>query len=158
MTSDAAVVLGTAIWGKYDPGPLLQTRLDTAIGLFNSDRTRKIVVTGGTRRYDAFESQVSAWYLLQRGIPQSEIIAERGTFCTCEQAEYIKRVLVDSLGMKNIVVITDSWHLPRAMMMCKWEGQEAYGEASRTKLDLKEEIYNRLRESAGIQVFLLFGA
>ncbi len=158
LNSDAAVVLGASVWGKHKPSPILRGRLEAAINLFNARQTKKIVVTGGTKRFDTIESEVQAWYLKERGIPDSVIIAEHNTFCTCEQAEYIKRVLIDSLGMKNIVVVTDDWHLPRALLMCRWEGAGVFGIASGYRMFLSNEIYSRLRESAAIQVFLLFGA
>jgi len=161
MKSDAAVVLGASVWGKYKPSPILRGRLETAINIFNSGQAKKIIVTGGTKRFDTIESEVQAWYLRQRGIPDSSIVAEHNTFCTSEQAEYIKDVLVDSLGMKNIVVVTDNWHLPRVLLMCSWEGVTQagiYGAASSYRLFAANEFYSRLRESAAIQVFLLFGA
>lgn len=158
LSNDAAVVLGASVWGKHKPSPILRTRLDKAVNIFNSGHAKEIVVTGGTKRFDTIESEVQAWYLRQNGIPDSNIISEHVTFCTSEQVEYIKRVLIDSLGMKNIVIVTDNWHLPRALLMCKWEGAKVYGTASDYRMLFTNEIYSRVRESAAIQVFLLFGA
>ncbi len=156
--SDAAVVLGASVWGKHKPSPILRGRLEEAIVIFKSGRATRIVATGGTKRFDTIESEVQAWYLRESGIPDSAIITEHGTFCTCEQADYIKRVLLDSLGMRNIVIVTDAWHLPRALLMCRWEGAEVYGAASGYRMFYAKEIYSRFRESAAIQVFILFGA
>ena len=156
--SDAAVVLGASVWGRYEPSPTLKARLDTAICIFKSGGAKKIVVTGGTRRFGTFESHVQASYLKGKGVPDSDVIVERGTFSTSEQAEYIKRIVVDSLGMRNVIVVTDNWHLPRAIMMCRWEGLTVHGKASRHRSPLSDEVFSRFRESAGIQVFVLFGA
>ncbi len=156
--NEAAVVLGASVWGKHKPSPILRARLDKAVNIYNSGRAKKIVVTGGTRRFDTIESEVQAWYLRQNGIPDSNIISEHITFCTSEQAEYIKRFIIDSLGMKNIVIVTDDWHLPRALLMCRWEGAKVYGTASDYRMLFTSEIYSRIRESAAIQVYLLFGA
>jgi vancomycin permeability regulator SanA len=158
LNSDAVVVLGASVWGKHKPSPVLRGRLDAAIKIFDAGRVKKIVATGGTKRFDTIESEVQAWYLRQNGIPDSAIITEHNTFCTCEQAEYIKKILIDSLGMKNIVVVTDSWHLPRALLMCRWENAKVYGSQSNYRMDFAKGIYSRLRESAATQVFILFGA
>lgn len=158
LNSDAVVVLGASVWGKHTPSPVLRGRLEKAISIFKSGAAKKIVATGGTKRFDTIESEVQAWYLKESGVPDSAIITEHETFCTCEQAEYIKRVLIDSLHKKNIVIVTDNWHLPRALLMCRWEGTKVYGVASVHRLLFAKEIYSRLRESAAIQVFILFGA
>ncbi len=156
--SDAVVVLGASVWGKHKPSPILRGRLEAAISLFESGHTRRIVATGGTRRFDTVESEVEAWYLRQRGIPDSALIVEHDTFCTSQQVAYIKRVLIDSLGMKNIVVVTDDWHLPRALLMCRLKRAIVQGTTSGYRMYRSSELYSRLRESGAIQAFLLFGA
>jgi vancomycin permeability regulator SanA len=156
--SDAVVVLGASVWGKHTPSPILRGRLEEAVSIFNSGHAKKIVVTGGTKRFDTVESEVQAWYLRQRGVPDSSIISDRSTYSTCEQTEYVKRVLIDSLSMKNIVIVTDNWHLPRVLLMCRLEGAKVYGAASSYRMFFAKEIYSRLRESAALQAFILFGA
>ena len=155
---DAAVVLGASVWGKHKPSPVLRGRLDEAIEIFKSGRVKKIVVTGGTKRFGTVESEVQAWYLAENGISGSDIIAEHNTFCTSEQAIFVKRVLMDLLDMKKLVIVTDDWHLPRALLMCRWDGAKVVGTASAYKMLIPNELYSRVRESAAIQVFLLFGA
>ncbi|MFZ1080803.1 MAG: YdcF family protein [Candidatus Kryptoniota bacterium] len=156
--ADAAVVLGASVWGKHKPSPILRGRLDEAIDIFKSGRAKKIVVTGGTKRFGTVESEVQAWYLKENGVPDSDIMAEQNTFCTSEQAIFIERVLMDSLDMKNLVIVTDDWHLPRALLMCRWEGAKVMGIASDYKMLLPNELYFRARESAAILAFLLFGS
>lgn len=155
---DAAVVLGASVWGKHRPSPLLQGRLDEAMKIFKSGLTKKMVTTGGTVRFGTVESEVQAWYLQENGIPDSSLIMERETFCTSEQAVFIKSVLMDSLGMKKIVVVSDRWHLPRALLMCRFEDADVTGAASNYRLPVLSELYFRVRESAALQAYLLFGA
>ncbi len=158
IKSDAAVVLGAGIWGKYKPSPVFCGRLNEAADLYKSGNVKKIVVTGGTREFDTFASKAGAWYLKQQGIPDSAIITEHNTFCTCQQAVYIKHVLADSLKFKNIVVVSDKWHLPRALLMCNRGDIKVFGMASNYKMSTVKTIYYRIRESAAIQVYILFGA
>jgi len=151
-TFDAAVVLGTTVFGKHDPSPMLKGRLDAALNLFDEGRVRKIVATG------AGQASVESWYLMQNGVPDSSIISESSTYCTCEQANFIKAKLIDSLDMKNIAIATDPWHLPRALMMCHWQNIDAKGIPSKYRLPLFSSLYLRMREAAALQVYVLFGA
>jgi len=159
--ADAAVVLGASVWGKHTPSPILDGRLEKTIAIFKSGQVEKVVVTGGTKRFGTVESEVQAWYLMENGVPGSDIIVDQSTFCTSEQAIFVKRILIDSLGLKKIVIVTDSWHLPRALLMCRWQGipdSKIAGLASDYKMSMSKELFFRVRESVAIQAFLLFGA
>ncbi len=156
--ADAAVVLGGAVWGPHTPSPDLKGRLDAAAELYKKGEVKKIAVTGGTRRFKTFESEIGAWYLCSRGIPASKILTEHSTLNTSEQILYVKDVLMDSLKMRNIVIVSDAWHLPRAMLMSKWENIKVKSYASRYKMSAQAELFWRMRESAGLQIYMLFGA
>jgi vancomycin permeability regulator SanA len=156
--ADAAVVLGGGVWGPHTPSPDLRGRLDAAALLYAKRETKKIAVTGGTRRFNTFESEIGAWYLRHIGIPAADILAEHKTLNTAEQILYVKEVLMDSLKMKRIVIVSDKWHLPRALLMCKWEHIRAKGYASDYKMSMQAELYWRTREAAGLQIYMLFGA
>lgn len=155
---DAVVVLGASVWGKHRPSPLLCGRLDEAIKIFKSGLARKIIATGGTIRFGTVESEVQAWYLRENGVPDSSMITEHNTLCTSEQAAFVKSVLIDSLRMKRIVIVSDKWHLPRALLMCRWEDANVQGAASDYRLPILNELYFRMRESAALQAYFLFGA
>ncbi|MCL5267805.1 MAG: YdcF family protein [Bacteroidetes bacterium] len=155
---DAAVVLGASVWGKDKPSPLLRGRLNTAMKLFKSGIAKKIVVTGGTKRFGTIESEVEASYLRENGVKDSHIIRDRRSLSTPEQVDFVKNVLIDSLKMKKIVIVTDRWHLPRVLLMCRWQNARVKGMASDYRMFLPSDIYYRMRESAALQVYLLFGA
>lgn len=154
---DAAVVLGASVWGRYKPSPLLRGRLDAAIRLFRRGLAGKIVVTGGTRRFGTTESEVEASYLRENGVGRSDIISDNRSLSTPEQVDFVKSVLLDSLRMKKIVIVSDGWHLPRVLLMCRWQGARVQGMASNYKMLLAGQVYYRLRESAALQVYLFFG-
>ncbi len=156
--ADAAVVLGGGVWGPHTPSPDLRRRLDAAARLYEKHETKMIAVTGGTRRFNTYESEIGGWYLRRKGIPASDIITEHKTLNTAEQVLYVKDVLMDSLKMKNVVIVSDNWHLPRALLMCKWEHIRAKGYASDYRMSMQSELFWRTREAAGIQIYMLFGA
>ncbi len=150
--AEAAVILGEAVYGKHNPSPILRGRLNEALRIFKAGEVKKLVTTG------AGQAGVEAWYLHSKGVPDSDIVSEDGTHCTCEQANFIRTVLVDSLDMRRIIVVTNTWHLPRALLMCHWQGVNARGVASRHSLPLATNLFYRFREAGALQVYILFGA
>ena len=155
---DVAVVLGSSVIGPHTPSPDLKERLDAAAELYEKGEVKKIAVTGGTRRFGTYESEIGARYLRSIGIPASSIITEDKTENTSDQLIYAKRFLIGRLKMKKIVIVSDGWHLPRALLMCKWSNVKAIGFASRYRMSFQAELFNRFRESAGLQAYMLFGA
>lgn len=156
-SADAIVVLGASVWGPDKPSPLLQGRLDRAIEAAAETAHAKIIVTGGTPRFGTVESEVEASYLKSRGVKDDDIIRDKLTLRTSDQARFIKDVLVDSLKLRRIAVVSDGWHLPRALLMCRWRGVDAIGLASKYRLPLFGELYYRLRESVALQLFIFTG-
>ncbi len=156
--ADVAVVLGCGLWGPHTPSPDLKARLDAAAELYRNGEAKKIAVTGGLTGFHTYESAVGARYLESIGIPESDIITEDKTENTIEQVLYVKRYLMGKLKMKHVVIVSDGWHLPRALLMCEWSDVRATGYASYCKMPLEREMFWRLRESAGLQAYMLFGA
>lgn len=156
--ADVAVVLGGGVLGPHTPSPDVKGRLDAAAELYRRGETRKIAVTGGTRRFHTYESEICAWYLHSIGIPDSAIITEDKTQNTIQQVVYVKEYLTQKLKMRNVVIVSDDWHLPRALLMCRWLNVKAKGYASRYRMSAQSELFWRLRESAGLQAYMLFGA
>ncbi len=150
---EAAVVLGARAAGPHTPGSVLKDRLNAALKMFKKGLVQKIVVTG------AVQAKTEAWYLAHNGVPDSAVIMERSpTYCTSEQANFIRKVLIDSLGIKRIAVVTSIWHMPRALLMCHWQGVEAEGIPAYSRLPWRTAIHARIHESAALQVYVLFGS
>lgn len=156
--ADVAVVLGGSVRGPHKPSPDLRARLNAAARLYRKGEVKRIAVTGGTKRFHTYESKIGAWYLHNIGIPDSVIITENKTQNTIEQILYIKKYLIRKLKMKSVVVVSDNWHLPRALLMCEWSNVRAKGYGSHYAMPITAELFWRLRESAGLQAYMLFGA
>ncbi|MGC8595239.1 MAG: YdcF family protein [Candidatus Kryptoniota bacterium] len=157
LSADAVVVLGASVWGPDKPSPLLQGRLDRALEAEAKTAHAKIIVTGGTPRFGTVESEVEALYLRSKGIRDSDIIRDNVSLRTSDQARFIKDVIVDSLKLHKIVIVSDRWHLPRALLMCRWRGVDAEGLSSKYNLPLTGEFYYRLREAVALQLFIFTG-
>lgn len=119
---DVTMVLGAGVHGDR-PSDLLARRLDVALALYRAGKTRVILVSGdgGGNRYD--ETRVMRRYLADRGIPQHRIVTDESGFSTWESCIRAKRVY----GIDRVIVVTQSFHLRRALGLCRAAGISAYG-------------------------------
>ncbi len=130
-TADAVVVLGAA---QYDgrPSPLLESRLQHALDLFNEKRVMFIAVTGGKRPGDRFtEAAASQRWLTNRGVPESLIIREDTGRTTWESLYNLARVL-SSRDIWMVLVSTDRWHMQRSVLTLREFGVHAEPSATST--------------------------
>ncbi len=120
--SQAAVVLGASLIQRA-PSPVLADRLDTALELYLKKSVKKLVLTGDNRNIDYNEPMAMKRYLLVKGVPEEDLIldyAGRRTYDSCYRAREI-------FGLKSIVLVTQEFHLPRALYLCNKLGLQAFG-------------------------------
>lgn len=119
---DVTMVLGAGVYGDR-PSDLLARRLDVGIALFHSGRTKVLLVSGdgGGNRYD--ETGVMRRYLTERGVPDRRIVTDASGFSTWESCIRAKRVY----KIDDMIVVTQSFHLRRALALCRAAGVDAYG-------------------------------
>jgi SanA protein len=118
-----AIVYGAAIYGNGRLSDILRDRMETAITLYESGRVQKILVSGDNRAADYDEPGAMMAYAIQRGVPQEDIqpdYAGLRTYDTCYRAKHIFQV-------ESAVLITQEFHLPRALFTCNALGIEAIG-------------------------------
>lgn len=150
------IVLGGGIEDNK-PMPLLRDRLDAAAALLDSGRIRKVIVSGDNRvsRYD--EPSVMKNYLIQeRSIDPGRIqpdYAGRSTYETCERARKV-------FDLKQVLLISEGTHLPRAIYLCRSFGLEAYGYGSDGQSSAGLQVGQRWREvlartKATINIYLI---
>ena len=119
---DCILVLGAAVWGDK-PSPMLEDRLNTAIELYNQGVSNKIIVSGdhGQDNYD--EVNTMKKYLIDKGIPSEDIFMDHAGFSTFESVYRAKEIF----GVKNMVIVTQKYHLYRAVYISKNLGIKTYG-------------------------------
>jgi uncharacterized SAM-binding protein YcdF (DUF218 family) len=103
-------------------------RFIQVLKLYKQGHIRKIIVSGGNamKPNSAFrEADYLATNLLSMGVPAADILRDRDARNTVENARYTHRIM-DSLGIRSaVVVITSSWHMPRAIKIIEAEGLAA---------------------------------
>ncbi len=118
--NNVAVVLGAAVWPKNRPSPSLKGRLNKAFELYEEGVVNKIQLTGGNAPGEMTEAQVGYNYLIDRGVLPRDLMLEEKTSSTSEQISFIRTNLMDSNNQYNIFVVSDAFHLPRVLEICKF--------------------------------------
>ena len=123
---DAVVVLGAGIRGDRVMVPL-KLRLDKAIEYHEKNPEALIVVTGGQGFQETVtEAYAMEKYLLERGVDPAVIRKEELATSTNENMRFSRDILTDEFGGNDyeIVVITNNFHIYRAVSIAKTEGFE----------------------------------
>lgn len=137
---DCILVLGAGIWGDK-PSPMLQDRLDTAIKLYKDGVSNKIIMSGdhGTKEYD--EVNIMKQYAIDAGIPSNDIFMDHAGFSTYESI-YRAR---DIFKVKNMVIVTQEYHLYRALFIANKLEIKSYGVNSDPR-EYAGQLYREARE------------
>jgi SanA protein len=122
-SEQVAIVYGAAVYRNGRLSGVLRDRMETAIALYESGRVQKILVSGDNSDPSYNEPGAMMAYAVRRGIPEVDIqpdYAGLRTYDTCYRAKYIFQV-------ESAVLITQDFHLPRALFICNTLGIEAVG-------------------------------
>jgi SanA protein len=138
-----AIVFGAGLYRDGTPTPVLKDRIDAAAGLYFAGKVEKILMSGDNRYANYNEPGAMQAYAISLGVPQSDIVldyAGRRTYDTCYRALKI-------FDVREAVVVTQSFHLPRALYTCNALGMEAIGVAADIReYKLSSLAYWNLRE------------
>ncbi|MCC6865112.1 MAG: YdcF family protein [Ignavibacteria bacterium] len=156
-TVDAGTVLGAAVWGGNRPSPVLRERINKGYELYNTNIIRNIILTGGGAPGEMTEAEVSKKELLKKGVPERNIFIENKSNSTLEQIQYLNNNLYKKNNWKEIVIISDNFHLLRTKQICKFFGINSYMVASDTPLSTESTFNFCIKESFAVILFWLFG-
>lgn len=150
------VVLGAAVWPGNQPSPSLASRTAKAARLYNEGLLSKIQLTGGHAPGEMSESEVAYNFLKNRYIDTTNIWIEKKTSSTIEQIRFIKKDLIEAKNIKNILIISDGYHLRRVNEICDFYKIRVKVAPSDLKLSFDNNIYYKLRESIALLIFWFF--
>lgn len=155
-SKSVGVVLGAAVWSNNKPSPSLESRVNKAVELYNKGLINKILLTGGNAPGEISEARAAYNYLLTKNIDTTDIWIEEKTASTTEQVNFIREELIQKKHLRNIIVVSDAYHLARVQEICKFYNIKVNVAASDFTLSLKDRIYNNFRESIALTTFWLF--
>jgi len=123
---DVIIVLGAAVWPGGQPSPALQRRVLHAVALMRRGVAAHLLVTGGTGRYPPAEARVMQRLALAHGVPGRRILLEEQATSTLESALRCRGIL-QQRGWSRVLVVTDRYHLARALLAFRGCGIRAVG-------------------------------
>ena len=118
-----AIVFGAGIRRDGSPTAVLQDRVATAANLYFQGKVQKILMSGDNRYTNYNEPASMQAYAIKLGVPEKDIVldfAGRRTYDTCYRALHI-------FNVEKAIIVTQRFHLPRALFLCKMLGVESYG-------------------------------
>ncbi|QGZ52877.1 MULTISPECIES: SanA/YdcF family protein [Streptomyces] len=119
---DVAVVFGAGLWNGR-PTPYLAHRLDTAAELYRAGKVKVVLVTGDNSRVEYDEPDAMRAYLADRGVPDGRIVSDYAGFDTWDSCVRAKKIF----GVDRAVLVTQDFHIKRAVALCGAAGIESYG-------------------------------
>jgi SanA protein len=118
-----ALVFGAGYWPDGTPSDVMRDRVEAAVELYAAGRVKKLLFSGDNRFVDYNEPGKMAEYARSLGLPEHAIAldyAGRRTYDSCYRAR-------DIFGVRDVVLVTQRYHLPRALYTCEQLGLTAAG-------------------------------
>lgn len=125
--ADAVVVLGAAMAAPGVPGPALRRRLEYGVAVFFARDAEHLLVSGGIVGPPPAEAHMMRDLALARGVAAERIVVEDRARNTFENAVYSGRIMRER-GWRRVIVVTDSYHMPRALYVFRRLGLTVSGE------------------------------
>ena len=145
-SGDALVILGAAQYNG-EPSPVLERRLDTALGLWADDAAPQIVTTGSNQPGDVFTEGFAAFrYLRNAGVAEDEIIVIVDGGDTYESLLATRNQL--DVDNREVIIVTDAYHARRSEDIASEVGLDATVVAAGDDTGLSR----RLRETVAVSI------
>ncbi|WP_328976313.1 SanA/YdcF family protein [Streptomyces canus] len=120
--TEVAVVFGAGLWDG-EPSPYLAHRLDAAAKLYRENRIEVVLVTGDNSREDYDEPDAMRAYLTRHGVPDTRIVSDYAGFDTWDSCVRARKIF----GVHKAVLISQGFHIRRAVALCQAAGVSSYG-------------------------------
>ena len=155
ISCDVIVVLGAAVWPGGQPSPALRRRVLHAVDLLQHGYATHLLVSGGVGKYPPAEAEVMQRLAVAHGIPHANIVLEDQATSTFESALRCRDILWQR-GWSRVLIVTDRFHLARALLAFRSFGVHAVGSAAPGKpaRRLWKRSYYYLREGLALAWYL----
>lgn len=148
--AQAALILGSRVYASGQMSDVLLDRVIKGLELYKNGKVKKLLISGdhGKKEYD--EVNTVKDYLLKNGVPGADIFLDHAGFDTYDSI-YRAR---DIFEIKSLIIVTQKFHLPRALYIGNALGIETYGYIADRQPYLAA-TWNEIRESlARFKAFL----
>ena len=140
---DCILVLGCGVRSDGSPSDMLRDRLKRAMEVYDLGASQKLLMTGDHGRENYDEVAVMKSFAVDAGVPSEDVFMDHAGFSTYESMYRAKEIF----QAKKVIIITQEYHLYRAIYIAESLGLEAYGVAAdyrayygQTKRDIREVL------------------
>lgn len=141
--ADCILVLGCGVYSDGTPTPMLADRLTRGVELYEAGWADKLLMSGDNRSQYYNELATMCQVALDKGVPREDIVLDYAGLSTYDSL-YRAR---DIFGVKKLIIVTQEYHLYRALYLARALGLEAWGVAAdgqnyrgQTMRDLREIV------------------
>ena len=120
---DCVLVLGCQVWDDGRPSGMLSDRIKRGVALYKNGVSGKIIMSGDHGRKDYDEVNTMKQVAIDSMVPSSDVFMDHAGFSTYESLYRAKEIF----EADKIIVVTQKYHLYRALYIAKRLGIEAYG-------------------------------
>ncbi len=131
-----AIVFGAGLQRNGNPSWMLADRLDSAIELYRAGKVQRLLMTGDNVTSQEVNSMRN--YAISHGVPADRILADDAglrTYDSCYRAAH-------NFGLTRAILVTQVYHLPRALYLCNALGVESVGFKAGREDYPNQEYYN----------------
>jgi SanA protein len=154
---DAVVVPGASVYRSGKLSPVLKQRMESALSLAFKRPGVKLVLSGHTVPQGYSETKAMRDYAVKRGFPPKDVILDeegRSTFLTLLNCQ-------KKLGLRRVALVSQSYHLPRALYIARRLGMQGYGLRSETSNihpsgASPREWFSRIKDFTLVRIFRYF--
>ena len=139
---DCVLVLGAGVWDNQRPSHMLEDRLLQGIELYEIGVSNRLLMSGDHGRVNYDEVNIMKKFAIDEGVPSGNVFMDHAGFSTYESL-YRAR---DIFKAKKIIIVTQGYHLYRALYIANAMGLEAYGVAADPRQYAGQD-YREARES-----------
>jgi SanA protein len=121
-----ALVLGARVYANGRLSSMLRDRVETAVALYKEGKVQKLLMSGDNSSLEYNEPDAMVAHAVARGVPAEDVqpdYAGRRTYDSCYRARAIFQV-------EAAVIVTQAFHLPRALFLCNQLGVQSVGVAA----------------------------
>jgi vancomycin permeability regulator SanA len=142
-----AIVFGAGLLWDGSPSPMLADRVDAAAELYKAGKVQRLLMTGDNSSVGYNEVAAMKRRAVEQGVPPDMVNLDYAGFRTYDSCYRAKAIF----GIERAILVTQRYHLPRALYLARSFGIEAVGLAAGKEYYPRQEYYD-LREFAAMAV------
>jgi vancomycin permeability regulator SanA len=148
---DLILVLGAGLRSDGSPSDMLADRLRISVSLMEKNFCTTVLMSGDNSGENYNEVAAMSKFAIESGVPAEAVVTDGEGFSTYESVSHA----INEYGAKKIVIVTQEYHLYRALYIAKALGAEAYG-VSADLNTYRGQAYRDIREHlARLKDFLI---